>query len=58
MVAHLKANNVDIEKSIGRFGPVLAIDAKTEKFKGTGVEQANAMLFREYRKGFELKETA
>jgi predicted dehydrogenase len=58
MVAHLKANNVGIEKSIGRFGPVLAIDAKTEKFKGTGVEQANAMLFREYRKGFELKETA
>jgi predicted dehydrogenase len=58
MVAHLKDNKVDIAKIVGRFGAVLAIDPKTEKFTGSGVEQANAMLFREYRKGFELKEIA
>jgi predicted dehydrogenase len=58
MVAHLKANGVEIEKTVGRFGPVLAVDPKTEKFTGSGVEAANKMLFREYRKGFELKEIA
>jgi hypothetical protein len=59
MVEHLKANKVDAEKTVGRFGPTLAIDTKTERFIGwdkTLVEKANAMLFREYRKGFELKE--
>ena len=58
MVAHLKANGVEIEKAVGRFGPVLAIDSKTEKFTGGRRRQANTMLFREYRKGFELKEIA
>ena len=54
MVEHLKENKVDVEGTTGRFGPSLAIDVKTEKF--TNHEKANAMLFREYRKGFELKE--
>jgi predicted dehydrogenase len=58
MVAHLKANGVDVEKTVGRFGPVLAVDPKTEKITGSGTESANAMLFREYRKGFDLKEIA
>ncbi|MCE9565288.1 MAG: Gfo/Idh/MocA family oxidoreductase [Planctomycetes bacterium] len=59
MVAHLKANKVDTEKTIGKFGPVLTIDPKTEQFVGTDkalLSKANDMLFREYRKGFELKE--
>jgi len=56
MLAHLKANKVDAEKTAARFGPLLAIDTKTEKF--TNNEKANAMLFAEYRKGFELKEIA
>ncbi|HVL12336.1 MAG TPA: gfo/Idh/MocA family oxidoreductase, partial [Gemmata sp.] len=54
MGEHLKENKVDVEGTKGRFGPSLAIDVKTEKF--TNHEKANAMLFREYRKGFELKE--
>ena len=62
MVEHLKANKVDVERTKGSFGPSLVIDPKTETFKGGGntvvQEKANAMLFREYRKGFELKEIA
>jgi predicted dehydrogenase len=61
MVAHLKANKVDVTEAVGRFGPLLVVDPKTETLKLTDKAQsdkANAMLFREYRKGFELKETA
>lgn len=61
MVAHLKNNKVDVEKTIGRFGPALAINPKTERFEMRDkalADKANAMLFREYRKGFELKDNA
>jgi predicted dehydrogenase len=54
MVQHLKDNQVDLAASIGRVGPVLTIDPKTERFVGN--EKANQMLFREYRKGFEVTE--
>jgi predicted dehydrogenase len=54
MLQHLKDNKVDVDKTVGRFGPVLTIDPKTERIVGN--EAANAMLFREYRKGFELKD--
>jgi hypothetical protein len=56
MREHLKANKVDAEKTVARVGPALTIDVKTERF--TNNEKANAMLFREYRKGFELKDIA
>jgi predicted dehydrogenase len=56
MKDHLKANGVDLAKAVGRAGPKLIIDPKTEKFTGSNAEKANAMLFREYRKGFEVKE--
>lgn len=61
MLEHLKANKIDTEKTVGKFGPVLTMDPKTEQFVGSDkalLEKANAMLFREYRKGFELKEIA
>jgi predicted dehydrogenase len=61
MVEHLKKNKVDVEKTVGLFGPSLPIDTKTERFvsKDSAINaKANAMLFREYRKGFELKEIA
>jgi predicted dehydrogenase len=54
MLAHLKANKVDASETKALFGPVLAIDTKTEKF--TNNAKANDLLFREYRKGFELKD--
>ena len=58
MVEHLKANKVDVEKTVGKMGMALAIDTKTEKIVADGADgaKANAMLFREYRKGFELKD--
>jgi predicted dehydrogenase len=58
MVEHLTANKVDVEKTMGKFGPVLTIDTKTEQFVGNKAAEANQMLFREYRKGYELKEIA
>jgi hypothetical protein len=61
MVEHLKANKVDTSSTLARFGPVLAIDPKTETIVNLDAEnkqKANAMLFREYRKGFEVKELA
>ena len=53
MIAHLKDNNVDLATAVGRVGPVLPIDPKTERFTGSNAK-ANEMLFREYRKGFEV----
>ena len=61
MIEHLKANKVDVAKAPGRFGPLLPIDPKTERFLTRDPElakRANDMLFAEYRKGFELKEIA
>jgi hypothetical protein len=49
---------VDTTKAIGRVGSIV-VDPQTETIKScsTGaLSQANAMLFREYRKGFEMKE--
>ena len=56
MKDHLTKNGVELAKAVGRAGPKLALDPKTERFTGSS-ERANAMLFREYRKGFEVKET-
>ncbi len=59
MVAHLKDNKVDVSKTVALFGASLPIDTKTQRFmsKDSGLNaKANAMLTREYRKGFELKE--
>jgi predicted dehydrogenase len=55
MTQHLKDNNVDLTKAIGRVGPTLPIDPKIERFTGSN-SKANDMLFREYRKGFEVKD--
>lgn len=37
-------------------GPVLTHNPKTEQFEGSGAEQANRLLRREYRDGFQLAE--
>jgi hypothetical protein len=52
MVEHLTDNKVDAKAEV-LVGPLLAIDAKTERFTGNN-DKANTMLGREYRKGFEL----
>lgn len=50
-ITHLKDNGVDLEKYPISFGPVLAFDPAKEVF--TDSADANAMLTREYRSGFE-----
>ena len=56
MKKHLEDNKVDLSTAIGRAGPLLAFDSKSERFTGGGEEgkKANTMLTREYRKGFEI----
>jgi predicted dehydrogenase len=49
---HLKTSGVDPEKDMLSLGPQLAFDPESERF--TSNEEANALLTREYRKGFEV----
>ena len=55
MKKHLEDNKVDLA---GKFhvGKPLQLDAANERFKDD--KEANAMLTREYRKGFEVPATA
>lgn len=50
MVAHLKANNIDVGSIQYSLGRKLTLDSAAEKFVGDA--DANAMLTREYRGGF------
>jgi hypothetical protein len=56
MVAHLEENKVPMT-ALAHHGPLLALDPKTERFTGEMADTANPMLTREYRKGYEIKET-
>jgi predicted dehydrogenase len=59
MAEHLRTNKVDLEKTVGRFGPSFDVDTKTEALRHRDkalADKANKMLFRDYRKGFELKD--
>lgn len=57
MKEHLVENKVDLSKAVGKVGPKLTIDPKAEKFVG-GPAKANDMLFRDPRKGFDIRESA
>jgi predicted dehydrogenase len=52
MLAHLKDNKVNVDDLPLRVGRKLKLDPTTERFLGD--EEANKMLSREYRKGFEV----
>jgi predicted dehydrogenase len=52
MVTHLKDRHVKIEESSYQDGRTLKIDPSTETFIGD--KEANALLTREYRRGFEV----
>ncbi|MBX3399151.1 MAG: Gfo/Idh/MocA family oxidoreductase [Gemmataceae bacterium] len=54
MKDHIKDNGVNLAEAKGLMGVTLKIDPKTEKFVGHA--KANDMLFREYRKGFDIVE--
>lgn len=53
---HLVDNGVNLEETKYLLGPQLKFDPRAEKFRGN--PQANALLTREYRKGFEVPEKA
>ncbi|MCO8120692.1 Gfo/Idh/MocA family oxidoreductase [Stieleria sp. TO1_6] len=55
-ITHLRSNGVDLDKYPIALGPHLKFDGETERFIGN--EEANAMLTREYRKGFEVPDGA
>lgn len=52
MIEHLKFNNVDVANAGCRVGRKLQIDPSKERFVGDS--EADLMLTREYRKGFEV----
>jgi hypothetical protein len=56
MLEHLKMNEVDLEKTETTLGPILTMDPKTERFKGSSAAKANAMLKREYRKPYVIND--
>ena len=53
---HLRANEVG-PGELGRVGPTLEIDRVAERFTGPGANAANALLSREYRKGYDITES-
>lgn len=57
MKEHLVENKVDLSSATGRVGPKLLLDTKSERFTGNNAK-ANSMLFKEYRKGFDILEGA
>jgi predicted dehydrogenase len=54
MEQHLKDNAIPLDKTTYRLGPKLTINPKSESFVNN--KAADAMLTREYRKGFEVPE--
>jgi predicted dehydrogenase len=54
MEEHLKANDYKLDATSLRVGPLLKFDARSERFVET--DEANKLLTRNYRKGFEVPE--
>lgn len=53
-VAHLKANQLDIDTEKAIVGPWLTFDPDSEKFTGEFAAEANKLMEGEYAPGFEL----
>ncbi len=51
-IEHLKANDVNLDKTPLSLGPMLQFDAR--RSVSLNNEKANALLTREYRSGFEV----
>jgi predicted dehydrogenase len=54
MTEHLRTNHVEVDDLHCQLGQTLTVDPATECFVGN--DQANALLTREYRKGYEVPE--
>ena len=54
---HLAANEIDLGKTPAILGPMLKMDTRRERFvEGHGLDRANELLSRKYRKGFVVPE--
>ena len=58
MTKHAAAHSVNVEGGEVKFSPALSVNPETELFVGEHAEQANQLLKREYRKGYEVPEIA
>jgi predicted dehydrogenase len=61
MKEHVASNKVELKEAIGMVGAKLTLDPKTEAITDAGgadKAKANALLFREYRKGFDIQKGA
>jgi hypothetical protein len=56
-LAHLDANEIDVDKTPVRMGPMLTMDPATERFVGPFSESANMFLSRNYREPFVVPDT-
>jgi len=56
MIEHLSANRVDIAQTPATVGPWLTMDSAAERFTGPQADQANALLRREYREPFVIRD--
>lgn len=54
MVAHLQANEVDLDRTPLTLGPTLTIDSNTERYVGEHSDWANMYLKRNYREPFAV----
>jgi predicted dehydrogenase len=52
MLEHLAANEVDLEKEPITIGPMLTMDARTERYVGENSDLANMFIKRNYREPF------
>lgn len=58
MQDHLAAYDLSLSSKSMQVSPVLTVDSSAEQFTGEGAGDANALLRREYREGYEVPETA
>ena len=58
MAEHLALNGVDLTKTPTTLGVPLTVDGRAERFTGEGEQAANALLKRNYRKGYVVPQLA
>ncbi len=56
LLAHLDANEIDLEKTPVQTGPMLTMDPQQERFVGPFGEMANMLVSRNYREPFVVPE--
>ena len=56
MSKHLAVHDLSFDSEAVKLSPLLELDPKTEQFVGDSSDQANGLLRREYRAGYEVPE--